>query len=85
MPTPIVLDNLRDEEQVRPLLPGFGAGLVLVTSRRLLTGLDGVERMPVPVLAPADGSSLLRSIIGGAADGPRWCRDRTSTPCSPRC
>ena len=70
-PAVIVLDNVRDEEQVRPLLPRSGAGLVLVTSRRLLTALDGVERMPVPVLAPADGSSLLRSIIGGAADGPR--------------
>ncbi|MBR7838624.1 hypothetical protein KDL01_35480, partial [Actinospica durhamensis] len=69
-PAVLVLDNAREEEQVRPLLPGAGRGLVLVTSRRLLTGLEGVERLPVPVFEPAEARSLLSSIIGGA-DGPR--------------
>lgn len=68
----VILDNARDEEQVRPLLPGPGAtSVVLVTSRRLLTGLEDVARMPVPTLEAAEGFELLRSIIGGGVDGPR--------------
>jgi tetratricopeptide (TPR) repeat protein len=69
-PAVVVLDNARNEEQVRPLLPGAGRGVVLVTSRRLLTGLEGVARLPVPVLEAPAALSLLASIVGDP-DGPR--------------
>src|SRR5207245_5408230 len=41
----IMLDNVQQPAQVRPLLPGAGASVVLVTSRRKLGGLlvDGAS------------------------------------------
>ncbi|WP_336216785.1 AfsR/SARP family transcriptional regulator [Nonomuraea sp. LPB2021202275-12-8] len=39
----ILLDNARDAEQVRPLLPGNGRCLVVVTSRRQMSSLVATE------------------------------------------
>ncbi|MEU3844393.1 helix-turn-helix domain-containing protein [Streptomyces sp. NPDC028635] len=60
----LVLDNARDEAQVRPLLPGAGHTLVLVTSRRMLTGLDGVHRLPLGRLDPAESAAFLTALVG---------------------
>jgi tetratricopeptide (TPR) repeat protein/transcriptional regulator with XRE-family HTH domain len=63
----IVLDNARDEQQVRPLLPASPAGLVLVTSRNQLTGLaaaDGARLLNLDVLAPGEAVELLTTRIG---------------------
>ncbi|WP_328631220.1 ATP-binding protein [Streptomyces sp. NBC_00356] len=60
----LVLDNARDEAQVRPLLPGAGAGMVVVTSRRMLTGLESVHRVPLGELSPDEAATFLTTLVG---------------------
>ncbi|SEG95607.1 Predicted ATPase [Nonomuraea solani] len=60
----IVLDNAADEAQVRPLLPGRGGCLVLITSRRRLIGLDGALTLSVDVMPPADAIALFTGTAG---------------------
>ncbi|MEU5870654.1 BTAD domain-containing putative transcriptional regulator [Glycomyces sp. NPDC047369] len=63
----IVLDNARDEDQVRPLLPGTDACRVLVTGRTRLTGLvarQGVRLVSLDVLDRGDARDLLAGRIG---------------------
>ncbi|MFJ7593296.1 NB-ARC domain-containing protein [Streptomyces sp. NPDC097617] len=60
----VVLDNARDEGQVRALLPAAGRSLVLVTSRRPLTGLEDVDRLALSEMAQDEAVDLLRRILG---------------------
>ena len=66
----IVLDNAADEARVRPLLPSGGRSLTLVTSRRLLAGLEGVRRLHLGSLSPAEATGLLRAILDRTGQGP---------------
>ncbi|MGW1873650.1 tetratricopeptide repeat protein [Streptomyces sp. NPDC001975] len=67
----VVLDNAASEEQVRPLLPGGGTARALVTSRRLLSGLEGVRRLILGPLQMPEATELLTGILGerSATDG----------------
>ncbi|MFG2276861.1 BTAD domain-containing putative transcriptional regulator [Streptomyces chartreusis] len=63
----IVLDNARDSEHVRPLLPGTPGCLALVTSRRQLYGLvasEGAYSVTLDVLNQADALELLSRRLG---------------------
>lgn len=63
----LLLDNARDAEQVRPLLPGTPGSAVVVTSRDALAGLiarDGAARVELPLLPAEDAETLLRTLIG---------------------
>jgi tetratricopeptide (TPR) repeat protein len=67
----ILLDNARDADQVRPLLPGGGACLALVTSRDDLAGLvarHGARRIDLDTLTSAEAVALLRTLVGARVD-----------------
>jgi tetratricopeptide (TPR) repeat protein len=67
----IVLDNAREVEQVRLLLPGSPACAVVVTSRDSLAGLvarHGAARLDLDLLPADDAVTLLRTLIGARAD-----------------
>jgi hypothetical protein len=63
----VVLDNARDVEQVRPLLPGSPGCLAIVTSRNHLTGLvatEGAYPLTLDLLPTADACDLLTRRLG---------------------
>ena len=64
----VVLDNVRDAEQARPLLPGAAGAMALITSRNDLTGLAAAEG------ATQDASSAARR--GGVPPSARRARRR---------
>ncbi|MFE0378764.1 helix-turn-helix domain-containing protein [Streptomyces inhibens] len=65
----VVLDNAAHEAQVRPLLPGAGAGTVWVTSRRALTGIEHARRLQLEPLSAASATDMLGAIIGTRDEG----------------
>ena len=65
----VVLDNARDAEQVRPLLPGSPGCMVVVTSRAQLTGLvaaEGAYALTLGLLTEAEARELLALRLGAA-------------------
>jgi tetratricopeptide (TPR) repeat protein/transcriptional regulator with XRE-family HTH domain len=54
----LLLDDASGHEQVRPLLPGAPATLVLITSRRHLTALDDAATVSLDSLPAADARKL---------------------------
>ena len=63
----VLLDNARDADQVRPLLPGAPGCQVLITSRDQLAGLVAVEDahlLTLGVLTTAEARQLLAARLG---------------------
>ncbi|HXF03610.1 MAG TPA: NB-ARC domain-containing protein, partial [Arthrobacter sp.] len=63
----VVLDNARDDGQVRPLLPGSPGCMVVVTSRSQLPGLavtENAQMLNLDVLPDADAWRMLAARLG---------------------
>ncbi|MFJ9554525.1 ATP-binding protein [Nocardiopsis sp. NPDC101807] len=67
----VVIDDVLDPAQVRPLLPASPGCMVVVTSRSALAGLvarEGARRLALGVLPVADSVNLLRNTVGVRVD-----------------
>lgn len=62
----VILDNARDVEQVRPLLPGGPGCMVVITSRNQLTGLiaAGAHPLMLDLLSHNEARDLLVDRVG---------------------
>jgi DNA-binding SARP family transcriptional activator/tetratricopeptide (TPR) repeat protein len=66
----ILIDNVLDSAQVRPLIPRSMNCLTVITSRTRLSGLsirDGVRTVTAPPLSEAESTQLLARIVGPRA------------------
>jgi tetratricopeptide (TPR) repeat protein/transcriptional regulator with XRE-family HTH domain len=54
----LVLDDAANSEQIRPLLPGTGGSLVLVTSRGHLGALEEARTISLDILPPDEAAEL---------------------------
>ncbi|NDU74533.1 tetratricopeptide repeat protein, partial [Actinomadura sp. DSM 109109] len=72
----VVLDNAADADQVRPLLPGAGPSVALITSRNRLLGLEEVPPVSLDVLTPRESAELLARASGDpGGSGGRLARE----------
>ncbi|MBP8537347.1 tetratricopeptide repeat protein [Streptomyces sp. MK37H] len=68
----VLLDNARDADQIRPLLPGGGPHgraaphgcATLITGRATMAGLDGAHPVDLDVMSPEEAFSLFALIVG---------------------
>ncbi|GAB2602455.1 helix-turn-helix domain-containing protein [Kribbella endophytica] len=65
----VLLDNAADADQVRELLPGAGQSFVIITSRRRMVELDGVQPISLDVLPAHDAAQLFVESVGGSRAG----------------
>ena len=67
----LLLDNAASVEQVRPLLPGIGSCVVLVTSRDAMAGLvagHGADRIVLDLLPLPDAVALFTRLLPSRVD-----------------
>ncbi len=60
----VILDDAAGPEQIQPLLPVSGQSLILITTRRTLSGLRGAYVLTLDVLSMADAVTLFRRVAG---------------------
>ncbi|MFF1355170.1 ATP-binding protein [Streptomyces sp. NPDC058297] len=65
----VLLDNAADADHVRDLLPGAGQSLVVITSRRRMVELDGVQPISLDVLLTQEAAELFVESAGGSRPG----------------
>ena len=70
----VLLDNVADESQVRPLVPGSAGCAVVVAGRTVLAGLAGARPVALGALAPEEAVALLGKVSGrpGVAADPAY-------------
>ena len=66
----LILDDAVGSEQVRPLLPGTGGSLVLITSRRHLSALEDAAAISLDTLPAEEAAALLVRLAGRAGLSP---------------
>lgn len=60
----VMLDNAASVDQVRPLLPAGPACAVLITSREMLTALEGATHLHLGVMFHDQATALLERLVG---------------------
>jgi tetratricopeptide (TPR) repeat protein/DNA-binding SARP family transcriptional activator len=60
----IVFDDAAGRDQILPLLPGSSRSLIIITSRRSLSGLEDIHSLSLDVLPPDEAALLLSNIVG---------------------
>ncbi|RKE20919.1 BTAD domain-containing putative transcriptional regulator [Streptomyces sp. TLI_171] len=60
----ILLDNARDAQQLRPLIPGVSGNAVMVTSRSRLAEIPGAHLVDIEELTPDEALALFSAIVG---------------------
>ena len=81
----IVIDNARDADQVRPLLPGSQGSLVLVTSRNQLPALavEAARPLHIEPFTPEEARELLAARLGaGRVEREPQAADELSALCT---
>jgi tetratricopeptide (TPR) repeat protein/transcriptional regulator with XRE-family HTH domain len=66
----LILDDAAGSDQVLPLLPGSGGSVVLVTSRRHLSGLNDATAISLDTLPAGEAAGLLIALAGRPGLGP---------------
>ncbi|GGM95212.1 SARP family transcriptional regulator [Lentzea pudingi] len=77
----LLLDNARDADQVRPLLPDDPACRVVITSRNRMDDLDGTTRVRIDALSHAEAQDVLSQRIGARATAEPQALSRLAARC----
>ncbi|MGW6445116.1 ATP-binding protein [Lentzea sp. NPDC055074] len=77
----LLLDNARDADHVRPLLPDDPACRVVITSRNRMDDLDGTTRVRIDVLSHAEAQEVLSQRIGTRATAEPQALSRLAALC----